>query len=215
MLAPYFFAELISFIFSLLLLKNGVDKRLRVFTLYCFIVLLNEGINIFLIKYMKYSSNHWFENFAILFFFLFYLFSCTMFVFSKWEKNTIIYMMVFFSLSWIANMAFEYNSGKFYTYSFIIGCIFISISSLIYMLQLLNTKTVSYPLKTPFFYIAAAYLLYGIPLAIIFSAHAYFAYLETPIEKYRHYFVIILNMSNVLMYVLLSISFYVAWNQKK
>lgn len=215
MFPPYFIAEFVAFICSLLLLVKGVDKKLRIFIIYCLVVLLNETINNLLVNYWHYSSNHKIENFAVLLFFSFYLISCFLSLLSPNRKKISIGLLAFFVISWIFNLFIELDADKFYIYSFISGCIFVSIGALLYMLELLGNKKIIYPLKTPFFYIAAGYLIYGIPLAIIFSIHTYFAYLKTPIESYRYYFVITLNTANVLMYIFLSISFLVAWSQRK
>jgi hypothetical protein len=215
MFTPYFIAECIAFIFTLLLLAKGVDEKMRIFTLYCFLVLINESACYLLVNHWHRNSNHQLENFAILLFFVFYLYSCYRVVSSFFKKRLILWLMLLFTVTWIINMIVYNTTGKFYTYSLIAGCIVTAIAALLYMLELLNDLEVVHPLKQPFFYIACSYLLYGIPLAIIFSLHEYFAYIKTSVENYRYFFAITLNVANVLMYILLSISFIISWNQRK
>lgn len=215
MLTPYFIIECTALLCSLLLFADGVDRRFRIFIPYCWLVVINEAISNLLIVYWHHLSNHEVENLAILIFFSFYLFSCIIFVTSKFSKKLIMWLMVLFIFSWMINLIIDASAGKFYAYSFITGCILVSAAALLYLLEFLNNKSAAYPLKLPFFYIASAYLLYCMPLAMIFSIHTYFAYLKTPTVKYRYYFEIILNITNILMYLFFSIAFLIAWNQRK
>ncbi|TKK70320.1 hypothetical protein FC093_06130 [Ilyomonas limi] len=215
LLTPYFIAECIAFLCSLLLFTKNVDKYFRVFTLYCFLVIVNETLSTLLIQDWHYSSNHVLNNFAILVFFLFYLFSCYKALLSVTKRKFINGLMVLFLCSWLIEVYIN-SIYVLVDYTLIFGCILVAVAALLYMIQLLSSLEVVHPLRQMFFYVASSYLLYTIPLGIIFVLHKYFAYIRTPVEKdFRYFFSIIMNVSNLLMYLLLSISFIIAWQQQK
>ncbi len=215
LITPYFLAECFAFLCSILLFSKGIKKYLIVFSFYCFAVIVNETISTQLITNWHKETNYVLNNFAILVFFSFYMFTCLQEVESVLKKRFIILIEIIFLLNWLV----EINVNTIYQlvdYTLIIGCICTAITALIYMTELLANYQIVNPLKCMFFYVASAYLLYSIPLAIIFALHKYFAVNKTPVEKdFRQVFSIIINIVNVLMYLLLSISFITAWKQRK
>lgn len=212
---PFFIAECFAFICSLLLFAKGIERRLLVYSFYCFAVVVNETLSVIVINNWHEETNHLLNNFAILFFFSFYIYTCRKEVEQPVKKKLIIVLLIIFLLSWLVEVLIN-TIYHLVDYALIIGCFCVAVAALSYMIELLSNHEIINPFTQMFFYIASGYMIYTIPLGIIFALHNYFAWNKTSVEAdFREVFSIIMNVVNILLYLLLSISFIITWRQRK
>ena len=213
---PIFFliAEWIAFLCSLLLLARGVPKQYWWFLAYCAFVLCVEYSSLWLIHSGK-LSNHVLFNFAELLYDNFYLLTIRLFLLHKKNRKVLLTFSVAISIFWLLNLAFIQGINKLNTYTSISGGVLIIISCIIYYLELLTKESIVLLQDEPSFYIVSGYFIFSVLSSLIYTLHEYFAYRKTPVAYYRQAFNNTVEISNVALYLLLSISFILLWKKKK
>ena len=206
--------EWIAFLCSLLLLAKGVPKLYRWFFAYCVFVLCVEYGALLMLHFGK-SSNHIIFNFAEVIFDNFYLLTIRQFLAGKKNKQIILAFCVAINIFWLVNLAFIQGINKSNEYTTIFSGVLIIVSCIIYYLDLLNKDSIVFLQEEPSFYIVSGYFIFSALTSLIYTIHEYFAYRKTPVAFYRKAVVTTMEISNVALYLLLSISFIILWKKRK
>ena len=212
----YLVAEWIAFITSLLLFFKNTGKFYKWFILYCATVLIVEHSGRWIILSLHLATNHVLYNFAILFFVSFYFFSLHHFLYSSQNKRIVIICGSLFISFWLINIIFIQGYNRFDSYSFIIGYTLLAICCVLYYIEMMKKNSIILFNKESAFFIVSGYFIYSFLNALILTLHEYFAYFDTPVTVvYRKAFNTITDISNVALYLLLSIAFIIKWTSRK
>ena len=211
---PIFFliAEWIAFLCSLLLFSKNTGKFYKWFIAYCATVLIVEHTGRWIILTLHLTTNHVLYNFASILWTLFYFFSIHHFLASKQNKKIVTGCSILFLLFWLINIIFIQGFNHFDSYSFIIGFILIALCCVLYYIEMMKKNTIILFKKEPAFFIVSGYFIFSFLTALIYTLHEYFAYFNTPVTtEYRTAFNTMTDISNVALYLLLSIAFIIKW----
>lgn len=213
---PKFFliAEWMAFLCSLLLLVKGVPKQYWWFVAYCTFVLCVEYTSLWLLQLGK-SSNHLVFNFAELLYDNFYILTIRQFLVTKKNRKALLIFSIIISILWLLNLAFFQGLNKLNTYTSIFSGVLIIIGCIIYYLELLSKETIVLLQEEPSFYIISGYFIFSVLLSLIYTLHEYFAYRKITVTFYRQAFNNTVEISNVALYLLLSVSFILLWRKRK
>ena len=210
----FLIVEWIAFFCSFLLLAKGVSKQYWWFIVYCLFVLSIEYTSLWQLHSGK-LSNHLLFNFAELFYDNFYLLTIRLFLVNKKNRRIVLAFCVVISIFWLVNLALIQGIDKLNTYTTILSGIVIIISCIIYYLELLTKESIVILEEEASFYIISGYFIFSVLSSLIFTLHEYFAYRKTTVSFYRQAFNNTMEISNVALYLLLSVSFILLWKKRK
>lgn len=209
-----FIAERVAFVFSLLLFAKGIRKEYRLFFLYTFFVIIIESIGSHMAEDLK-IKNHTLFTFACFFYTLFYFYTGHFMVQSKKFKKWIGVFSLLFLGFYVLNILFIQQLKEFNSYSFIVGYIFLIITSSFYFIEFISDDKILTFWKEPNFFIISGYFIYAVITALLYVMHGYFAYLKFPSKNFYLISHQLNNISNGSLYLLLAISFLILWIRKK
>ena len=210
----YLIAEWIAFLCSLLLFAKGVKKQYRWFILYCFFVICIEYTSRWMVITGK-LSNHVLYNFAGLVYDIFYLLSIRYLLENPRNKKTATAFCFLLMLAWVLNICFIQGVYNFNSYTSIFAYLLVTICCILYYVELITKNTIVLLEKEHSFYIVSGYFIFSLLTSLIYSLHEFFAYKKTPVALYRKVFNNTVEISNIALYLLLSVSFIIIWRKRK
>ncbi len=211
----YLYFEGLAFFCSILLLSKNIEKFYKLFFAYCSAVLVAEYIAKWMILDLHLKSNHIVYAVAVPLFLGFYLIALRHFLITPVNKKISNLFLILFYLFWLLDISVLQDFKKFPSYTLIFGCVLSSVSCVLYFIELINKNSIISIKKEPSFFIVSGLFFYSILTALVFTLTAYFAYQQIAFDQYRRVTIITLDVSNVVLYLLLSIAFIIKWNQRK
>lgn len=211
----FLYFEWLAFLCSILLLWKGVDKFYKWFFVFCTFVLIIEYIALWIIFGLHMKSNHILYNIAIPIFCVFLMSAIKHFLLLATNRKIANLFILLFCLFWIFDIIFLQGYTKFASYGYILGCTFIVCLCVLYFIELINKSNVIQIKSEPSFFIVSGFFFYSFLNAFVYTLHAYFAYRKESFDEYRNVFKITMDISNVVLYLLLSVAFIIIWSQRK
>ncbi|MBS0646336.1 MAG: hypothetical protein JSR97_07065 [Verrucomicrobia bacterium] len=132
----------------------------------------------------------------------------------KFKKWIGVFSLLFLGF-YVLNILFIQQLKEFNSYSFIVGYIFLIITSSFYFIEFISDDKILTFWKEPNFFIISGYFIYAVITALLYVMHGYFAYLKFPSKNFYLISHQLNNISNGSLYLLLAISFLILWIRKK
>ena len=211
--AVYFYFQLLSLIFALILLKKG-DKVLWYFIPFLLITVIIELIGIWYTY--KVIRNYWMYNIFTTFEYLFYSYLFYRHFRSDTFKKIARWFMPFYLLAVTLNLTFIQDGTKtFHTYTFLLGSFFIVVFCCFFLYESILPDQINHKLSMqPFFWICIGLLIFYLGSVIINALFEYLRSNDLQKEGIRIYG-IINNSLNVILYCSFSIAFFLCRNNRK
>ncbi|CAN5334663.1 hypothetical protein BH09BAC2_BH09BAC2_07980 [soil metagenome] len=203
-----------SLLISILYFSTLKTSRLALFPYYLTFKLFSEYSSFFY-TYYKHRSNHVFYNLVFFIDVLFYFLIFVRFVQRKIFHVIVLCLGSIFFLFYFYNILFKQGLFFFNTYTFSAGAIILLLMCLLYLLQMFLSETEINYFRIPMFWIATGLMFYyaGNLLYISLLSHI----IEKNIDPRGNIFLVIMILSNTILYGFFSIGFLSGnkWKTKK
>lgn len=190
--------ELATLILSVIYYKSLKENELVSLPYYLFFLLAGELIGIFLIGKIYHSNINYYNSFSTLQigYFLILIYKS---LYSNWAKKVLAYCIAFFLLASVVNYYLIRNDVNALTsYSFTIGCLFITLGSAYFFYELLVSTNVENYTTYPRFWIMLGLFIFYVCNIPYMSVYNYLSL------NYMRIFTAYFKIIEVLNYIMYS-----------